>query len=227
MMAGIAKDRHATMLAQAERDRLVVQARRAARAARKAARQARPGPDGRPVILRDGSRVLIRPVRRSDAPLLAEGFSRLSDRSRWLRFLTAKTDLSPAELSYFTSVDHHDHEALGAVARTDGRGVGIARYIRRLGEPSAAEIAITVIDDWQGKGLCGELLAQLSDRACQEGISRFVALVAADNAAMAGLLDNMKGEVVHREFGTLTYELTLGCAQSSGLGCGALSASEA
>ena len=115
----------------------------------------------------------------------------------------------------------------GSASHATSRGVGIARYIRRLGEPSAAEIAVTVTDDWQGKGLGGELLTQLSDRPCQEGISRFVALVAADNAAMAGLLDKMKGEVVHREFGTLTYELTLGCAQSSGAGCGALSATGA
>jgi GNAT superfamily N-acetyltransferase len=109
--------------------------------------------------------VLIRPVRRADAPLLADGFARLSARSRRLRFLSPKEELSPAELGYFTDVDHHDHEALGALDHADGRGVGIARYIRDTADPQAAEIAVTVIDDWQGRGLGTELVAQLSERA--------------------------------------------------------------
>jgi hypothetical protein len=50
---------------------------------------------GSRVRLRDGSVVLIRPVRSSDAQLLAEGFARLSARSRWMRFLTVKNELSP------------------------------------------------------------------------------------------------------------------------------------
>jgi hypothetical protein len=66
------------------------------------------------VVLRDRSAVLIRPVRSADAPLLADGFARLSDASRQMRFLTRKKRLSPAELRYFTDVDHRDHEALGA-----------------------------------------------------------------------------------------------------------------
>src|SRR5689334_8739863 len=41
--------------------------------------------------------------------------ARLNARSPWLRFLSPKTELSPAESGYFTDVDHHDHEALGAL----------------------------------------------------------------------------------------------------------------
>jgi RimJ/RimL family protein N-acetyltransferase len=55
------------------------------------------------------------------------------------------------------------------------------------------------------------LLAQLCDRACQEGIRRFTAAVAADNAAMAGLLRNFGGDLVRREFGTLEYQIVLPC----------------
>ena len=153
---------------------------------------------GGPVVLRDGSTVLIRPVRPVDAPLLADGFARLSARSRQLRFLTQKKELSPAELRYFTDVDHHDHEALGALNHADGRGVGIARYVRDADDPQAAEIAVTVADDWQGRGLGTELVAQLSERARAEGIRRFTALVAADNPAMAGLLRNVRADLVRR-----------------------------
>jgi RimJ/RimL family protein N-acetyltransferase len=237
MLAGMSKEKHARLFAQAEADRLARDARQARKQARRAAalaRRATPraplarpsgGPARLPVMLRDGSRVLIRPVAGSDAPLLADGFGRLSSRSRWMRFLTAKKELTPSELRYFTDVDHHDHEAIGALDQDEGRGVGIARYVRQSDDPAVAEIAVTVIDDWQRRGVATALLAQLSDRACQEGISRFVALVSADNAAMTGLLDNMRADVVRREYGTLTYELSLGCAQFAGAGCASMSTS--
>ena len=168
--AALARERMSTFLAQAEADRLARQARRQAR--------------GRKVWLRDGSAVLIRPVRPADAGLLADGFARLS---------------------------HHDHEALGALDHASGGGVGIARYVRDRDDPHTAEIAVTVIDDWQGRGLGTELLTRLSERACQEGIRRFTAAVAADNAAMAGLLRTFGSDLVRREFGTLEYEMDLAC----------------
>jgi RimJ/RimL family protein N-acetyltransferase len=76
--------------------------------------------------------------------------------------------------------------------------------------PQAAEIAVTVIDDWQGRGLGTELVAQLSQRARSEGIRRFTALVAADNPAMARLLRNVRADLVHRERGAVQYEIMLG-----------------
>jgi RimJ/RimL family protein N-acetyltransferase len=132
--------------------------------------------------------VLIRQVQSAHAPLVADGFARLSPRSRQMRFLTRKQELSGAELHYFTDVDHHDHEAPGALNQTDGRGAGIARYIRHADDPHAAEIAVTIVDDWQGRGLGTELLTRLSARARCAGICRFTALVAADNVAVGGLL---------------------------------------
>jgi RimJ/RimL family protein N-acetyltransferase len=161
------------------------------------------------VVLRDGSRTLIRPVRSADAPLVAEGFTRLSPRSRQMRFLTRKKRLSSAELRYFTDVDHHDHEALVALNPADGRGVGIARYIRRTGDPQAAEIAVTIVDEWQGRGLGTELVARLARRATSEGIHRFTALVAEDNTAVARMLRNTCASLAGRSPGTAEYEITL------------------
>ena len=151
----------------------------------------RPAAEGTPAVLRDGSTVLIRQVRAADAPLLADGFARLSARSRQMRFLGPKKTLSAAELRYLTVVDHHDHEAIGALSPADGRGVGVARYIRDADDPRAAEIAVTIADDWQGRGLGGELVAQLSERARQACICRFTATVSSDNVAMTGLLWKM------------------------------------
>jgi len=179
-----------------------------------------PGPprqaaDGTPVVLRDGSAVLIRQVRSTDAPLLADGFARLSPRSRWMRFLSAKTTLSAAELRYFTEVDHHDHEAIGALSAADGHGVGIARYIRDADDPHAAEVAVTVVDDWQGRGLATELLSRLSDRARQDGIHRFTALAALENGAVAGLARKLGACLVGRGPGTVEYEVALVPAEHS------------
>jgi RimJ/RimL family protein N-acetyltransferase len=199
--AALARERRDTLLAEAA-------AARQARPARARRRQAGVTAGSR-TVLRDGSHVLIRPVRSTDAPLLADGFTRLSATSRWMRFLTPKKELSPAELRYFTDLDHHDHEALGALDHGNGRGVGIARYIRHAGDPYAADIAVTIVDDWQGRGLGTELLARLSDRARQEGIHRFTALVAAENVAVARLLRTMCARVTGRESNTLEYEIAL------------------
>jgi RimJ/RimL family protein N-acetyltransferase len=176
---------------------------------RLAGHQPRPAVTTGLVALRDGSTVLIRPVRSTDAPLVADGFARLSPRSRQMRFLTRKKQLSTAELRYLTEVDHHDHEALVALDPGDGRGVGIARYIRHAGDPHAAEIAVTVVDDWQGRGLGTELVARLSGRASHEGIHRFTALVAEDNMAVARMLRNTSASLAGRGPGTVEYEITL------------------
>src|SRR5580692_304847 len=199
--AALARERRDTLLAEAA-------AARQARPARARRRQAGVTAGSR-TVLRDGSHVLIRPVRSTDAPLLADGFTRLSATSRWMRFLTPKKELSPAELRYFTDLDHHDHEALGALDHGNGRGVGIARFIRHADDPYAADIAVTIVDDWQGRGLGRELMARLSDRAREEGIRRFTALVAAENEAVAGLLRNASASLVRRDSSTREYEISL------------------
>jgi len=181
------------------------------RADARQARLARRSSSGwnRPVRLRDGSAVVINPVRSADAPLLAEGFERLSAKSRLTRFLSPKKQLSARELRYFTDIDHHDHEALGAISIEDGRGVGIARYVRDTDDPQAAEIAVTIVDEWQGRGLGTLLLTQLSKRARQEGISRFNALVADGNEPVLRLLRRTSSELVpvRRELGAMFYHV--------------------
>jgi RimJ/RimL family protein N-acetyltransferase len=170
----------------------------------------------RRAVLRDGSAVVIRPIRRADAPALAEGFARLSARSRQLRFLTGKRELSPKELRYFTEVDHHDHEALAAVDQAGGRGLGVARYIRSASDAQRADIALTVVDEWQGRGVGTALLARLAQRARQEGIRRFTALAAADNVAVARLAQAVGAVLRRGEFGTVAYEISLDALPAPG-----------
>jgi GNAT superfamily N-acetyltransferase len=144
------------------------------------------------VVLADGSEVRIRPVRAEDKPLFVAGWSRLSDESVYKRFLQPRHALSVDELAFFTEIDHVDHEAIGAIAGDEG--VGVARYVRDAERPHAAEAAVTVVDDWQQRGLGGKLLRRLCARATENGIRVFTAHLLAGNEAMLTLLERL-GEV--------------------------------
>ena len=121
---------------------------------------------GAPISLRDGSRVRIRQGRRSDGELLVRGFDRLSPESRYRRFLTPLPALNGRILGYLTDVDHHDRESMVALNEQGTAGLGVARYVRDVNRPDAAEVALTVIDGWQGRGLGTLLLEVISARAC-------------------------------------------------------------
>jgi GNAT superfamily N-acetyltransferase len=165
---------------------------------------------GAPVVLRDGSRVRIRQGRRSDGELLARGFRRLSPDSRYRRFLNPISELSGPMLRLLTDVDHHDRESMVALDEQSGEGLGVARYVRYPDRPDAAEVAVTVIDDWQGRGLGTELLHAISGRAREEGIGTFTALMLGSNADMMDLLRQLGPvRIVDREAGTVEVELPI------------------
>jgi RimJ/RimL family protein N-acetyltransferase len=157
--------------------------------------------------LRDGSTVVIRPLSPDDRELLRSGFERLSERSRYLRFQTPLTELSEVQLSHLTAVDHHDHEALVALDPESGEAIGVARFVR-VGE-NVAECAIVVADDWQNKGLGTELLERLVERAHEEGIERFTALVLANNNDALRLLQRLGDTVWRSEGSQLELEIEL------------------
>jgi GNAT superfamily N-acetyltransferase len=167
---------------------------------------------GERLALRNGSHVLIRRVRQTDATLLSEIFAGMSERSRRMRFLMGKDRLSAADLHALTNLDSRDRTALAAVGASDGTGVGIARYARDAARPHVAEVAVTVVDDWQRRGLGQALLTRLAAHARDHGIRRFSADMYVDNVAMLGLLRSLNAEVslVNREFGTVRYEVDLG-----------------
>jgi GNAT superfamily N-acetyltransferase len=162
---------------------------------------------GAPVAARDGSRIRVRQIRSSDKALLQRSFERLSEESRYRRFLSPTPELSESMLSYLTEVDHHDHVAIVALDEATGEGVGVARYVRSGERPETAEVAVTVIDDWQGRGVGTLLLDVLAARAREEGISSFTALMLASNREMIELLERLGPvRIVHREGGTVAVE---------------------
>jgi GNAT superfamily N-acetyltransferase len=146
--------------------------------------------------LRDGARVVTRPIEPGDKRALLEGFEQLSDESRYRRFLSATPRLSESQLRYLTEVDHDRHEAIIAFAEETGEPVGVARYVRYPDDPTDAEPAVTVIDDWQGRGLGTLLLEEISQLARAAGVKRFTALVLATNDPMIALLGRLDTEPV-------------------------------
>jgi len=146
---------------------------------------------GVPVALRDGSRVRIRQWRPSDGQLLVRGFYRLSPTSSYRRFLSASPLLTTEMMRGLTDIDHRDHEAMVALDERGGEGLGIAHYVRSPERPEVAEVALTVIDDWQGRGLGTMLLEAIGARARQQGINSFTALMLAENNEMRGLLERL------------------------------------
>ncbi len=165
---------------------------------------------GAPIVLRDGSRVRLRPGRSSDRQLLVRGFERLSPESRYRRFLAAMPELNSEKVRYLTETDHHDHEAIAALDEQTGEGIGVARYIRDPERRGMAEVAVTVIDDWQGKGVGTLLVEVLSARAREEGIATFTGLMLASNQEMMDLLEALGPvRIVDREVGTVEIEMPI------------------
>jgi GNAT superfamily N-acetyltransferase len=165
---------------------------------------------GTTVALRDGSRVAVRPVRPDDRERLVAGFARLGGESRYQRFLAPMAELSEADITYLTDIDHHDHEALAAIDLETGEGVGVARFIRRADRPDTAEAAVTVIDEWQGRGVGTALLDLLAARARAEGVTWFTALLLAENRDMLDVLEAAGPvHVVGRDRGTIEIEAEL------------------
>lgn len=164
--------------------------------------------------LPDGAPVLIRPIRADDKRMLTDGLRRLSDESVHRRFLTPKRSFSRAELRYLTEVDGRDHVALVAEHPSGPvrRLIAVARFVRLAEDPHAAEVAVTVADDWQGRGLGSMLSEQLASEARRLGIRRFTATMAADNVPAHRLMARLTDHLEQHHVGSGVDELVLDLA---------------
>jgi acetyl coenzyme A synthetase (ADP forming)-like protein len=155
------------------------------------------------VVLADGGTVHLRPVRQDDDDRLLGLYSRLSDESLYLRFFSPVPRPDASRLEELKSVDYDRNFAL--VAELGGDIVAVARYMRGHGDE--AEVAFTVQDDQQGRGLGTVLLEYLAAIAREHGISRFVAMTLSQNTRMLRVFAEA-GFEVHREFDGGTVDLS-------------------
>jgi len=132
--------------------------------------------------LDDGSHVLIRPIRKQDREAERSFIKNLSPATQRLRFLAAVTEPTEAMLEQLTNIDYVHAMAFVAVVTLDAREtiVGVSRYSTDRDE-TRCECAVTVSDDWQGKGLGTLLMKHLIDVARSRGIRRMVSIDSAEN----------------------------------------------
>jgi GNAT superfamily N-acetyltransferase len=143
------------------------------------------------ITLNTGYRASVVPIAPSSKPLIVAAIARLSLESSRRRFLTPRVRLSDRELDALTAVDGVRHYAFGLCGRgTDGtrEGIAAAHLVRLDGEPGTAEIALTVIDEFQGLGLGKTMLGRLAAAAIVRGIDRLRALIVPDNAPVLAML---------------------------------------
>ena len=136
--------------------------------------------------LRDGERVLVRPIRLADGEQLAGMHARLSKDSIYRRYFGFKSALSPAEIQRFTGIAEEWRFALVGV-RSTGQLAGVARYEGQAGRTDA-EIALIVDDALHHLGLGKLLLRRLVDVAVMSGMTSLTAVVLPSNMPMLHLL---------------------------------------
>jgi GNAT superfamily N-acetyltransferase len=140
--------------------------------------------------LGDGTDIALRPLLAGDGNLLVAGFGRLSPQSRYRRFLAPVPQLTGSMLAFLTSVDGVNHRAWGALVDEPAGpvGAGVVRWVRTTADPGVADMAVTVIDDYQGRGLGGLLLDVAVLDACAHGVDRFEGLVLGENISSRRML---------------------------------------
>jgi RimJ/RimL family protein N-acetyltransferase len=160
------------------------------------------------LVLADGVRLDVRPIRAADRDAFSTWFGRLSPESRHRRFHGPKPRLSARELSYLTDVDHVNHTALLAV---DGAGglIGEARYA--TSEPGArtADFAVTVADAWQGRGVGTRLGRRIVAAARANGMTGLTAITLPDNGAAIALVRRLGFRLTGGDADALEFALTL------------------
>ncbi len=141
-----------------------------------------------PVRARDGSELLLRPVLPGDSARTLQGHVRFSSETLYRRFMSARVP-SPALMDYLAEVDYVDH-FVWVMTDLNGNPIADARFVRDNDDPALAEIAFTVADAYQRRGIGSFLIAALSVAARVAGVERFSGRMLADNVGMRTLMDH-------------------------------------
>ena len=168
------------------------------------------------LTLADGTRVTIREVGRGDREALIAGFERLSPESRLHRFFTSMPKLPSDVIDYLTDIDQDQHVAVGVfdpnrpsdVGDAGGLGVAVGRYLVSTEDPTRAEAAVAVIDEYQGRGIGTLILETLVVIARERGVTAFTAHVMPDNDGMSAILRGLGARTVDEpNVRELTFEI--------------------
>lgn len=159
-------------------------------------------------ITKTGLKIILRPVKIDDEPLLKEFFYSLSDRSMYMRFASARKDMSHQRLQEFVAIDYSRVLIVLAIVAHEEKEtvVGVAQYSVNE-DMHTAEFAFVVRDDYQNKGVGRELHSYMKQLARRKGLLGFTAEVLEDNMPAFNLLKRMGYEVAALEGGTYDMKL--------------------
>ncbi len=136
-------------------------------------------------LAKDGSEIIMRPIKPEDAPLLVEFFNTLSQRTVFLRFFGELKELPPKWVRHFTRINYARDVAIIAVDELESREqiLGVCRIMRE-GETTKGEYAVVVADAWQGRGI-GIMLSEYSIKIARRlGTTSIWGIVSPDNSKM-------------------------------------------
>jgi GNAT superfamily N-acetyltransferase len=148
-----------------------------------------PTPPAPPAEPAQAAALGFRPLGPADGLLVADALEGLSARSRQMRFAAPMPTLSDRLVRYLSAPDGRRHVAWGAFA--GGRLAAMGRFVRLADDPTNAEVALTVTDRWQGRGLGPTLLRRLAEAASELGVERFAFTVSGDNRPAQKMLGRL------------------------------------
>lgn len=184
----------------------------------------RPAAGEEPIVwfeMPGGLRVGLRPIHPDDREALTEGFRNLSEDSRYHRFLTPMATLSDRYAAYLTELDQINHFAWGIGIRSgDGtiQGIGVARYVRDPGDPTTAEIAVAIADEYQGLGIGSLLVRALVVVADTHGIERITGYLLGENRPMVRIFEGIGAQFTASGPGVMEAAATLSTRTLCNLG---------
>lgn len=161
--------------------------------------------------LSNNLKLYVRLLQKEDKEALQEGFDKLSNQTKRFRFLSTPQKLSNQELQYLTNIDNQNHLAVCAYIKENGKdvGVGVARYIRLLKNSTKAEIAITIVDEYQKLGIGKILITEIIKHAKANNIKTFEANAFYFNNTILGIINNYNYKITSTEEGVLKIEIQI------------------
>jgi GNAT superfamily N-acetyltransferase len=144
-------------------------------------------------ILTDGRAICLRTIRPSDEARIREGIAEMSDRSRYLRFFSAFREPPESIVKRLSAVDGYDHIGWGAILLdgADYPPIAAAHAIRLEDESSRGELAIAVLDEYQGVGLARTLIAAVLHDCLAEDLLELEMQVLGENSAATALVTSL------------------------------------
>jgi len=161
-----------------------------------------------PVVLNDGTELMLRPVLPGDSERSTHPSVEFSSETLYRRFMSNR-EPSAALMNYLFQVDYVEHFVWVLVDGSDGPVVADVRFVRDANDPSVAEIAFIVADEYQGRGIGSVLMDALTIAAHVGGVRRFTARLLSDNTRMRAILDRYGAKWERDEPGVVTTEFAV------------------